>query len=163
MEQLEAYLAVIGTFQPFPETCKPTAAAVYSILDQILEQHHLSYTVTDKACRVVRRGIAFFPYPVIHPILPQLLARLTRSFELSGHATYLWIIGKVAGLYGRMLNEMGLPAGNQVEAALAVALDRATTQTLQLEAAQGAAAVPDGEFMDVHRDVRLLTAPFVPL
>lgn len=82
----------------------------------------------------------FFPYSNIAPILPSLLERMTSSFEGSGHASYIWIIGKTVGMFGEQ-------AGSQeLASALQACLERSTAAVQQIEAAQTAREIPDGRW-----------------
>jgi transportin-3 len=145
MEQLESYLVVVKQIEPLPITCKDTAGQVYDVMDQLFAKFYTSYSISDRLCRLLRRGINFFPYDRLHDLLPRVLGRLASCFEASGHAAYIWIIGHIASVYGKEVGPLNLQTGNQVELALVSALERTTAQTKQLEAAMSAEAIPDGE------------------
>ncbi len=136
MEQLESYLLVVRSIEPFPESCGPTAAGIYDVVDQLLAKFYNSYSISDKAGRILRRGMQLFPRDVVLALLPRILSRLTSSYEQSGFAGYLWVMGHAAGLYGSAAREGNLPRGNEAELALSESWDRCVAQTKQLEDAR---------------------------
>src|SRR5690242_18257774 len=108
MEQLESYLVVVKRIEPFPLTCKDTASHVYEVIDQLFAKFHTSYSISDRLCRLLRRGMNFFPYDRVHDLLPRVLGRLVSCFEASGHASYIWIIGHIATVYGKEVGPLNL-------------------------------------------------------
>lgn len=145
LEQLDAYLANVDPINPLPAQCEHTAAAIYDVFDLLLSKYYNSYSLTDRACRAIRRGLSFFPLATIQSTLPRLVARMCSGFEHSGHAAFIWILGKVIGLFGDKLLVMG-QTGIDLDAAFSEALGRVTLQVKQMEQAQTAFAIPDGEF-----------------
>lgn len=137
-------MATVSSIDPLPASCQNTAGAVYQVLDQLIDRYYASYSVADRVCNVLRRGLSFFPFGIIRPILPVLLERLNLSFERSGHPQYIWIIGKCVGLFGKQVEELG-PAAGDINATFANSLERVTLQVRQMEVSQGAREIPDGE------------------
>ncbi|KAI5452636.1 Nuclear import receptor [Naganishia albida] len=142
LEQLEAYVATVSSIDPLPASCQNTAGAIYQVLDQLIDKYYASYSVADRVCNVLRRGLSFFPFSSIRPILPAMLERLNQSFERSGHPQYIWIIGKCVGLFGKQVEELG-PAAGDINATFANSLERVTLQVRQMEVSQGAREIPD--------------------
>ncbi|KAJ9101702.1 hypothetical protein QFC21_003040 [Naganishia friedmannii] len=142
LEQIEAYIKTVGSIEPLPSSCVNTAAAVYQVLDQLIDKYYAAYSVADRVCNLLRRGLAFFPFNVLRPILPILLERLNTSFERSGHSAYVWIIGKCVGLFGDEVSALGHAAAD-IESAFTTSLERVTLQVRQMEAGQGASEIPD--------------------
>jgi hypothetical protein len=139
LEQLEAYLATVSSIKPLPPSCRNTAGVVYQVLDALIDKYYASYSVA-----VLRRGLSFFPFENIRPIVPTLLERLNVSFERSGHPQYIWIIGKCVGLFGKAVEELG-PAAADIHQTFATSLERVTLQVRQMEVSQGVREIPDGK------------------
>lgn len=140
LEQIDAYLANLEPM-PLPPQCTNTAAAIYDVFDGLLSKYN-TYSIADRTSRAIRRGLAFFPLEHLQALLPRLVARMCSGFETGGYAAYIWIIGKVAGLFGDRLSSMG-PHGSELEGAISTAFDRVTAHTSRLEREQGAYEMPD--------------------
>jgi transportin-3 len=107
LEQLDAYLAVIRTLEPVPESCYPTASSVYAVLDALLARYARLYYISERAGSILRRGLSFFPEEALVPIVQPVLARLSSSFSQTGYASYLWITGKVASKFAAAARRPG--------------------------------------------------------
>ena len=111
-----------------------------------MDKYASSYGVADKATRLLRRGLGFFPWTHIQPLIPRLLARMMTCFEASGHSSYIWLVDRTVALFGeRMAVLAGSPEGAVLETAFTSALERMTTQVKSLEVQQDATQIPDGE------------------
>lgn len=138
-------MTTVSSIKPLPPSCQNTASAVYQVLDALIDKYYASYSVADRVCNVIRRGLSFFSFEIIRPIMPTLLDRLNVSFERSGHPQYIWIVGKCVGLFGKPVEELG-PAAADIQLSFATSLERVTVQVRQMEASQGAREIPDGEW-----------------
>lgn len=96
LEQIDSYLSVVRTLDPVPESCFPTAASVYSILDTLLSRYAKLYYISERVGSILRRGLTFFPERALEPVVQPVLERMSTSFSQTGYASYLWITGKVA-------------------------------------------------------------------
>lgn len=129
-----------------PAACKGSPGDIYNILDLLLEKYYSSYSISDKTCRLIRRGFEFFPFAEVQTLLPRLLPRLLQCFEGSGHSSFLWIVGKTVGLYGDRLSVLGGTAeGTAMQSAYTVSLERMTAAVKHMEETSGASQIPDGE------------------
>ncbi len=80
----------------------------------------------------------------IQSVLVKMLGRLTTCLEHSGHAAFIWIMGKVVGLFGEQVLSLG-SAGVELQNAFQSCLERSTATVQQMETAQGAKDMPDGQ------------------
>ncbi|OWZ62136.1 hypothetical protein AYX15_05702 [Cryptococcus neoformans] len=133
LEQIDAYLSIVRTLSPFPPSCYPTAGRVYAILDVLLENFGGVYHISEKAGSVLRRGLIFFPADLLvgagtgvedenrggrgeeGGLVSQLIKRMQTSFEETGYASYLWIMGKVVDKFGDMV--LSSTSGGETEGA----------------------------------------------
>ncbi|WVQ73550.1 hypothetical protein IAR50_003128 [Cryptococcus sp. DSM 104548] len=140
LEQMDAYLSVVKTLHPVPESCYPTCAAVYEILDGLLARYSKVYHISEKVGSLLRRGLAFFPLPALEPVVPLLLERLATCFAETGYASYLWITGKVADKFGAAASG---PGGGQLAGLLMRSFESVTRGLGELLLRKAALEIPD--------------------
>lgn len=94
-------LGVVQTFgEDLPEACQNTCMEAWIVFDNLLIKYGAEYNVADRACRVIRLGLQFFSVAAL-PTVPAVLSRMTAAFQSSGHSSYIWIVGKAVGYFGR--------------------------------------------------------------
>lgn len=167
LEQIDAYLSIVRTLSPFPPSCYPTAGRVYAILDVLLENFGGVYHISEKVGSVLRRGLIFFPADLLvgagtgvegenrggrgeeGGLVSQLIKRMQTSFEETGYASYLWIMGKVVDKFGDMV--LSSTSGGETEGAgrmvgelLGRGFEGVTTSLGRLLERKVAVEIPDG-------------------
>lgn len=151
LDQLEAYIVNVDPIDTLPHGCIATPEAVYGIIENLLDKYASSYGIADKATRLLRRGLGFFPWTHIQPLIPRLLARMMTCFEASGHSSYIWLVDRTVSLFGERMGVLaGSSEGAALETAFTAALERMTTQVKSLEVQQGATQIPDSELHLCH-------------
>lgn len=103
MEQIDAMLKPVGSkIKPtsLPTSCSSTCKQAFDVIDTILVKHGSIFFVTERACELLRRGLAFFDFLAI-PVAPALLERMANSFEVTGFPSYIWITGKTIDAFGQ--------------------------------------------------------------
>lgn len=144
MEQVQAYLSVVQTLHPVPEFCFPTCNTIYSILDSLLARHAKVYYIAERVAAVLRRGLYFFPAKALESTIPTLLGRMADSFEQTGYASYIWVIGKTAEKCGDLTCE---PAWEHLAPLLDRVFEGVSTSLSKLCSQRGGGiAIPDGMF-----------------
>jgi transportin-3 len=146
LDQLEAYIVNVKSLDTLPPSCIATPEAIYAILENLLEKYASSYGIAEKATRLLRRGLAFFPWSHIQALVPRILARMMTCFEVSGHSSYIWLIDRTVALFGERLAVLaGSPEGSVLETSFSAAFERMTTQVKTLETQQDATQIPDSK------------------
>ncbi|KAL7422250.1 Nuclear import receptor [Cryptotrichosporon argae] len=140
LEQVDAYLRVIRTLNPVPESCYPTAATVFAVLDTLLARYASVYFISERVGSLLRRGLTFFPSRALEPVVQPLLARMASAFEQTGYASYVWIIGKVVD---RFAAQASAPGGDQLAALLVHAFEGTATALQTLLQSKAATQIPD--------------------
>lgn len=171
LEQVDAYLSIVRTLSPFPSSCHPTAGRVYAILDVLLENFGGVYHISEKVGSVLRRGLIFFPAEVLvgsrvgaegedgdrsggtrggGGLVSQLIKRMQTSFEETGYASYLWIMGKIVDRFSDMI--LSSTSGGETEATgrmvgelLGRGFESVTTSLGRLLERKVAVEIPDGK------------------
>ncbi|PCH33868.1 ARM repeat-containing protein [Wolfiporia cocos MD-104 SS10] len=104
LENLEVMLGVIDSFgEELPAACQNSAQEAWVFFDPFIAKYGSDYQICERATRVLRLGLAFFG-STARPVLPSVLTRMSASFEATGFSSYLWIIGKIVGLFGNEEN-----------------------------------------------------------
>lgn len=132
----------IRSFEPFPESCIPTALGVYQILDALLARHAKVYFISERMGSILRRGLQFFPPQALQPVVQPVMQRMASCFEETGYASYLWIIGKVTARFGE--SAVG-PGGDALAGLLGGAFDKVTQVLAERLHSRTAIEMPDGE------------------
>ncbi|ORY31770.1 armadillo-type protein [Naematelia encephala] len=139
-EQIDAFLGIIRTLDPVPETCFPTCSLVYSILDRLLARYAKLYFISERVGSLMRRGLAFFPARALEPVVQPVLERMAIAFDETGYASYLWIVGKVTAKFGDAARG---PEGETVSALLGAAFERVTSSLSATLQGKVALEIPD--------------------
>lgn len=93
-------LIVVRTFgEELPAACQGTCQDYWAIFDLFLEKYASDYDIAERVTRVLRHGLVFFGNSAA-PVATSVLARMSTSFEVTGFPSYLWIAGKIIGLFG---------------------------------------------------------------
>ncbi|MCO5588073.1 hypothetical protein L7F22_042028 [Adiantum nelumboides] len=103
MEQIDAMLKPVSSkIKPpsLPPSCSSTCKQAFDIIDTILVKHGSIFFVAERACELLRRGLAFFDFLAI-PVAPALLERMANSFEVTGFPSFIWIAGKAIDTFGQ--------------------------------------------------------------
>ncbi|ORX37045.1 armadillo-type protein [Kockovaella imperatae] len=141
LERLDAFLSVVGEFDPLPSSCMATPQTVYAVLDQLIARYSHLYYISERVGSVLRRGLAFFPITALQPVLPPVLERMASTFATTHYASYLWIIGKIAGKLGASTSGAALGAA---ETRLVIgAFESVTTELERLLTTKQAIEIPD--------------------
>ena len=148
LEQIDSFLSVIRTLDPVPESCFPTAVAIYNILDTLLARYARLYYISERVGSVLRRGLAFFPTRALDPLLQPVLERMATSFDQTGYASYLWIIGKTAAKFG---DAAGEPGGEAVAALLGKVFESVSMSLTKLLQTKVSLEIPDGQSSSVYK------------
>lgn len=90
---------VKGFSEELPQNCHETGLEAWTLFDTLLTKYGEYFMVCDRATRVLRHGIELFGTTAL-PFVPQILSRMTTSFEAWGHAGYVWIAGKTIARFG---------------------------------------------------------------
>lgn len=143
LEQIDSYLAVVRTLDPVPQSCYPTAATVYGILDALLVRYARLYYISERVASILRRGITFFPEGALEPILQPVMERMAISFSQTGYASYLWITGKMATKFAQSATR---PGGEALAALIISAFENVTSSLGKLLEIKTAVEIADGEY-----------------
>ncbi|EIW67770.1 hypothetical protein TREMEDRAFT_74507 [Tremella mesenterica DSM 1558] len=141
-EQIDAFLNVVGTLTPLPQSCLSTPTAVYAVLDALLARHAQIYYISERTGYVLRRGLTFFPTTALEPVLQPMLERMTLAFEQSGYPSYVWIVGKSAAKFANAARGSS-PHALGVADLLGGALERVTLQVGKMLTSKTAVEIPD--------------------
>lgn len=190
LEQIDAYLSIVRTLSPFPPSCYPSAGRIYAILDVLLEKFGGVYHISEKVGSVLRRGLIFFPAEVLvgsgvgaegedgdrsggtrggeGGLVSQLIKRMQTSFEETGYASYLWIMGKIVDKFSDMV--LSSTSGGETEAAgrmvgelLGRGFESVTTSLGRLLERKVAVEIPDGKSFFPSLPHTFLGASLYPL
>ncbi|WVQ84216.1 hypothetical protein IAT38_006367 [Cryptococcus sp. DSM 104549] len=140
LEQIDAYLTVVRTLDPLPESCYPTCPAVFAIIDALLARYAALFYISERASSVLRRGLAFFPQRALEPVLQPLMERMALAFEQTGYPSYLWITGKVTDKFGEAARG---PGGEALGQLLVRSWESVTNAMAKLLQAKTAVEIPD--------------------
>lgn len=99
LETLDTFLSYVPSLADHlqPE-CSKTLEQIWAVWDGVLSLYDKNFKVSERACAVIRRGLQFFGNLCL-PLLVSIVDRMTVSYERSGCPSYLWITGKVVGLF----------------------------------------------------------------
>lgn len=102
MEQIERFLHILTSSSTpvLPESCAKTCQEAYNIVDLLLAKYGSTYFISERACALFRRALAFFGHLAL-PTIPALLSRLTDNFDKTGFPAYIWIVGKCIDRFGK--------------------------------------------------------------
>ena len=147
LENLEVMLAVIDTFgRELPPACQSSCNETWAVFDAFLAKYGTDYPVCERSSRVIRLGLTFFGMTA-KPVIPSVLSRMATTFEATGFASYLWIIGKVIGLFG-----------NEPDPGLRAAFDqvfaRISKKLVSMLQDTPPAQIPDGAIKQLFVDTR---------
>ena len=143
LERLDAYLTIVRTFEPFPDSCLSTPRSIYSILDTLIAKYSQLYYLSERVSSVLRRGLAFFPTTALEPILESVLTRMVSAFRTTHYASYLWIIGKIVSKFGEAA---GAPGKDGLASLLIGAFGGVTAEMEVLLREKDPISIPDGEY-----------------
>lgn len=130
-------LSVIKTFgDELPPACRTTCQEAWLFFDPFIAQYGSDYNTCERVTRVLRYSLTFFGSTALLAI-PSVLARMAASFETTGFASYLWIIGKVVSQFG---NEEGETLRN----AFKQAFEQTSTKVVQMLVDTSPSQMPDG-------------------
>ena len=130
-------LAVIQTFgDQLPAACENTCQESWTIFDAFVAKYGSDSDLVERVSRVLRGGLKFFG-PSGKPVIPSLISRLSMTFEQTGYASLLWIIGKSVGMFGE---------GNDplIHAAIKTSYAQSTAKVVSLLQTTGIREIPDG-------------------
>lgn len=147
LEQIDSFLSIVRTINPLPQTCFGTPQAIFPILDTLLAKYSKLYFITERVGSLFRRGLFFFPPQALEPVIQPLLDRMVSSFEMTGYASHLWIIGKTVNRLGPRIRG---PQGEMLAGMLVRVFESVTTALSKLLNTKMAVQIPDGE-CSMHR------------
>ncbi|KAM0745613.1 ARM repeat-containing protein [Meredithblackwellia eburnea MCA 4105] len=126
LDRVDVLLSVVDRFPDgLPDSCKGTCVQVWSVLEQFLVKFaRADSRVPEKVCVVVRRGLALFDDEAFE-VAPRILDTLVNAFEVEPVSSYLWIVGKMVGIFARRAE----PA---YEASMSNAVQRATAKVVAM-------------------------------
>ena len=100
LENLEVMLGVVDTFgDELPIACRNSCQEAWLFFDPFIAKYGSDFATCERVTRVLRFALNFFG-STARPVIPSVLASMATSFEATGFASYLWIIGKVVSRYG---------------------------------------------------------------
>jgi transportin-3 len=136
LENLEVMLTVVQSWgEELPASCRSTCQETWTIFDALLANYGLNYDLSERATRVLRRGLDIFSNSALH-MAPSVLNRMSLAFEATGFPSFLWIAGKVMG---RFSNEID-PA---LKSAIKEILERSTAKVASLLHVKSPGEIPD--------------------
>jgi transportin-3 len=136
LENLEIMLNVIKSFgDDLPASCQNTCIETWAVLDSLISKYGTDYGITERATRVLRCGVTFFGRSAL-PVASPCLGRMSMAFETTGFSSYMWIAGKLVGLFG---NESD-PA---IRTSFQEVFDRSTHRVLMFLQSSSTASIPD--------------------
>jgi transportin-3 len=138
LENLEVMLSIIETFgDDLPPACRNTCQEAWLFFDPFIAKYGADYNTCERVTRVLRFSLTFFGSTAL-PVIPSVLARMATSFEATGFASYLWIIGKTVSQFG---NE----EGETLRSAIKQAFERTSTKLLKMLQETPPSQIPDGK------------------
>lgn len=138
IDMLERFLLIIGDrfVGTFDEAaCSKTVGDAYQIIDGLLAKHGSAYWIHQSSVNLFRRATIFFG-PLVLPVLPSLLERVSDLFQATGFSGYLWIIG-------RMVDGFAGVGDDRFKAAVQSAYEKASSKVLQVLENSMPREVPD--------------------
>lgn len=139
---------VQGFGEDLPSSCGNTAEDVWGVLDGLVQRQGAVHLVAERACSILRVGLEFFGLAA-KPVVPSLLERLSSSFDTTGFASYVWIVGKTVRLFG---NEEGV----ELRRAFRSAFERVSQQVFALLKIQAPEDIPDGACLGIEPIIIIL-------
>jgi transportin-3 len=138
LENLEVMLHVIqGYGEELPAACQETCQDAWLVFDTFLSKYGANYDLSERATRVLRRGIDLFNKSAL-PVATSVLARMSFAFESTGYPSFLWIAGKIIGRFG-------YENDSNFRGAVKEIFERSTTKVASLLQAKSPGDIPDGE------------------
>lgn len=138
MEQIERMVAIVGR-QMDPNALSPSCATAcaeaYQVIDAILAKYGSTYFITERACELLRRGLAFFDDLAV-PVVPALLERLASSFEQTAFSSYIWIAGKC-------IHNFGVKSHAELDGPMRSAFDRISGKVFNMLQTKAPGDMPD--------------------
>lgn len=138
-------LSVIRTFgEVLPMACQGACQNYWAIMDAFIEKFANDFELSEKVTRVLRHGLVFFGDSAA-TVAPAMLSRMTIAFETSGFPSYMWISGKIVGMFGESND-------TSIRNAFREVFERSTTKVVTLLQNQEPEAIPDGDYLtsNVH-------------
>jgi transportin-3 len=151
LENLEVMLHVVqGYGEELPPACQDTCQDAWLVFDTFLSKYSANYDLSERATRVLRRGIDLFNKSAL-PVATSVLARMSFAFESTGYPSFLWIAGKIIGRFG-------YEEDSNFRGAVKELFERSTTKVASLLQVK-----TPGEIPDVLEDYIQMLLQFVPL
>lgn len=128
---------VRGFGEDLPPACQNTIVDVWSVIDALLQRQGSVRFIAERVCTTLRSGLEFFG-PSARAVVPSLLSRLSATFDSTGFASFIWIVGKVIRLFG---NE----ESPELRAVFQASFERISRQVFAILKIQTPEDVPDSE------------------
>ncbi|KAH8930017.1 nuclear localization sequence binding protein [Atractiella rhizophila] len=135
LEQLDTFLSIVGRLDDLPASCEQSCAQAWSVINNLILKFGSSTAISERAATAIRRGLTFFGQLALG-IVPAMVQSMGESFEAHGHASYLWITGKLLSMYGRLLSD-------EVRQGLGNVIDRETLKIFATLQNTPASQIPD--------------------
>ena len=130
-------LGVVDTFgTDLPPACRNSCHEAWVFFDPFIAKYGSDSATCERVTRVLRFALRFFGTTAL-PVMPSVLARMSASFETTGFASYLWIIGKVVSQFGHEDD----PA---LQNAFKQAYEHSSTKLYKMLQETSPAQIPDG-------------------
>lgn len=132
-------LDVVGAFgEELPQACRDNAPAEsWAVLNSIISNYGAVPDICDRSTRVLRYGLQLFDRAGLI-LVPDILARISTTFEATGFASYLWAISKV-------IQRFGLEEDESVRSAISESYARITAKCASIFAASDIRLHSDSE------------------
>lgn len=132
-------LGVVDTFgDDLPPACRTSCQEAWTFFDPFIAKYGSDFATCERVTRVLRFALKFFGSTAL-PVTPSVLARMAASFEATGFASYLWIIGKVVSRFG---HEEDMTLRN----AFRQAYEQSSTKLFKLLQETSPSQIPDGVY-----------------
>jgi transportin-3 len=153
LENLEVMLHVIqGYGEELPPACQNTCHDAWLVFDTFLSKYGANYDLSERATRVLRRGIDLFNKSAL-PVATSILARMSFAFESTGYPSFLWIAGKIIGRFGYEEDSNFRGAVNEL-------FERSTSKVASLLQVKTPGEIPDGVPFFIHISIWYLRELF---
>ena len=126
-----------GYGEELPAACQDTCQDAWLVFDTFLSKYGANYDLSERATRVLRRGIDLFNKSAL-PVATSVLARMSFAFESTGYPSFLWIAGKIIGRFG-------YENDSNFRGAVKEIFERSTTKVASLLQVKSPGEIPDGE------------------
>ncbi|EDR15554.1 uncharacterized protein LACBIDRAFT_181790 [Laccaria bicolor S238N-H82] len=136
LENLEVMLQIVHSFgEELPSACRNSCEEAWVVFDSFLAKYAANADLAERTTRVLRRGIDLFNGSVL-TVASSVISRMSAAFETTGFPSFLWIAGKVIGLFGD-------EEDSRLRAAFRVLFEQSTNKVASLLQVKNPGDIPD--------------------